>query len=170
MGSIEDIYHKYKKDVNNFLIYYMNTLDVDDVLQETFIKALSALNKNTTVNNMRSWLISIARHAAIDYLRKQKKNQMKLIAYKDESIYQEQLSLEEAFQASERERALLQSVSQLKNTYQEVVILHGIKQFSISETADILNWNENKVRVTYHRALKKLSQLIEQGGVIDDFK
>ncbi|WP_420910306.1 RNA polymerase sigma factor [Neobacillus muris] len=38
------------------------------------------------------------------------------------------------------------------------IFLRGIKEFSVSETASILNWNENKVRITYHRALKKLQK------------
>ncbi|MFC0476287.1 sigma factor-like helix-turn-helix DNA-binding protein [Robertmurraya beringensis] len=42
-----------------------------------------------------------------------------------------------------------------------MIILRGIKELSVSETASILHWNENKFRITYHRALKALQKAKE---------
>jgi RNA polymerase sigma-70 factor (ECF subfamily) len=37
-----------------------------------------------------------------------------------------------------------------------VIVLRGIKELSIKETAEILNWKEEKVRLSFHRAIKAL--------------
>jgi RNA polymerase sigma-70 factor (ECF subfamily) len=39
----------------------------------------------------------------------------------------------------------------------------GIKELSLKETADSLQWTENKVKITYHRALKELKVIL--GGM-----
>lgn len=162
--EIEELYHQYKGDVHNFLLYYMKTPDIDDVFQETFIKVLNALNHRDIVTNPRSWIISIARNAAIDYLRKEDSHNKKIDRFKNRSSHENPISVEEQIQLDERKKSILNGIYQLKKSYQEVVILRGLKEFNISETAQILNWNENKVRLTYHRALKKLRGNLEQGG------
>lgn len=162
--EIEDLFHQYKKDVHNFLLYYMKTTDVDDVFQETFSNAYKALNHNAAISNTRSWIISIARNAAIDYLRKEESYKKKLERFKNKNVRHNPLSVDEQVQLDERKTAILNAIYQLKKSYQEVVILRGLKEFSVSEAAHILNWNENKVKLTYHRALKKLRQILDQGG------
>lgn len=63
---------------------------------------------------------------------------------------------------NENNRLLYQAVQSLKANYRDVIILRGIKELSVSETASILNWTENKVRINYHRALKILQK--SEGG------
>ncbi|MEK3990370.1 sigma factor-like helix-turn-helix DNA-binding protein [Robertmurraya sp. FSL R5-0851] len=64
-------------------------------------------------------------------------------------------------QENENNRLLYQAIQSLKANYRDVIILRGIKELSVSETASILHWNENKVRITYHRALKALQKAKE---------
>lgn len=160
---VETLFHKYKEDLNNFLLYFLRTTDTDDVFQETFIHAYQALSQKMTITNERSWLISIARNTAIDYIRKEKNQKQKVARLKKESINREQVTIEEKLQIDERKKVILNGIYQMKPSYQEVVILRGLKEFSVAETAEILQWNENKVKVTYHRALKKLADIL-QGG------
>ena len=148
----------------------MKTTDIDDVVQEVFVNALNALNKNVKIDNPRSWLITVARHAAIDYIRKQGRHRDHTITFQDEIVTSGQQSVEEILQLDEQKKMLLQSIYHLKSSYQEVVILRGFKAFSVAETAEILNWNENKVRITYHRALKKLESMFNQGGAVDELR
>ncbi|CEG25609.1 RNA polymerase ECF-type sigma factor X [Bacillus sp. B-jedd] len=57
----------------------------------------------------------------------------------------------------------------LKPAYRSVVILRALKEMSTKETAEVLGWSESKVRVDYHRALKKLKwDLKIQEGWVDD--
>ncbi|MFD6441482.1 sigma factor-like helix-turn-helix DNA-binding protein, partial [Peribacillus sp. NPDC060186] len=42
-----------------------------------------------------------------------------------------------------------------------VIILRYIQAMSISETAEVLNWSESKVKTTQHRALKAIKKMME---------
>lgn len=62
----------------------------------------------------------------------------------------------------ERKLHLHQVISNLKQHYRDVVILRGIEELSIKETASVLNWSESKVKVTFHRALKALKPKVKE--------
>ncbi|KAB8129195.1 RNA polymerase sigma factor [Gracilibacillus oryzae] len=168
--TIEELFQQYKQDVNNFLLYYLRTTDVDDPFQETFIRAYKALNQGSSITNPRSWLISIARNAANDYIRKEKSYLKKLMHFSKQQIQPEQQTVEDKMELDEQNRVLLQGIYRMKKSYQEVVLLRGIKDFNVTETAAILNWSENKVRVTYHRALNKLNNVLNKGGELGEFE
>ena len=65
---------------------------------------------------------------------------------------------ETVLELNERQKELCRAIQSLKSNYRDVIVLRGIKDLSIQETATILTWSENKVRITYHRALKALQK------------
>lgn len=54
------------------------------------------------------------------------------------------------------------AVSRLSPDYQQVLNLRWIEDLSVTQTAEILDWTEAKVRLTFHRAKKKLKELLDQ--------
>lgn len=163
---IMDWFHEYSDDIFNFLIYYTGRMDVEDMVQEVFIRALKRLTTFNERSNPKTWLFSIARNIAIDEMRKQKKEkekQQRLVRSFDRIHVQ---SPEEAVRADETNKEIYGAIQTLKQNYRDVLILKGIKELSVKETADILQWSENKVNVTYHRALKALEKKV--GGLTDE--
>lgn len=55
---------------------------------------------------------------------------------------------------------LQKALTELKPEFRNVIILRGLKEFSIKETAEILNWKESKVKTNYFRAMQKLKNLV----------
>ncbi|MGD6774654.1 sigma factor-like helix-turn-helix DNA-binding protein [Sutcliffiella horikoshii] len=53
-------------------------------------------------------------------------------------------------------------IRMLKQSYYDVLMLRGINELSVQETAQELNWTESKVNLSYHRALKTLEK--KMGG------
>ena len=157
--KISEWFSLYNKDIYHFLVYYIVSSDVEDLVQEVFIRAIKGFNTYQKRSSPKTWLFSIARHVGIDEMRKRKRLRMKqMIWFWDEKKYKE--TPEEILQLNENNRLLYQAIHSLKVNYRDVIILRGIKELSVSETASILNWNENKVRITYHRALKTLQKSI----------
>ncbi|KGR74748.1 RNA polymerase sigma factor [Ureibacillus sinduriensis] len=160
---IIDWFHEYSDDILNFLIYYTGRSDVEDMVQEVFIRALRRLNTYNELSNAKTWLFSIARNIAIDEIRKQKKErdkQQKLSNFHEQSHIK---SPEEIYGLNETIKEIYQVIHTLKQNHRDVLILKGIHELSVKETAAILLWSENKVNVTYHRALKALEKKI--GGI-----
>jgi len=151
-------FYEYSDDVLNFLIYYTGRGDVDDMVQEVFIKALRRIETYNGVSSPKSWLFSIARNIAIDEIRKGKRERDKI--EKSWRLHEKKIaqSPEEIYQLNETNREVYRQIQTLKRNYRDVLILKGIKELSVKETSDVLNWSENKVKVTYHRALKALEK------------
>lgn len=157
--KISEWFSLYNKDIYHFLVYYIGSSDVEDLVQEVFIRAIKGFDSYEKRSSPKTWLFAIARHVGIDEMRNRKRLRMKqMIWFWDEKTDKE--TPEEILQLNENNRLLYQAIHSLKVNYRDVIILRGIKELSVSETASILNWNENKVRITYHRALKTLQKSI----------
>ena len=57
------------RDVHRLLIASVGPVDADDCYQETWLSALRAYPSLTDASNLRSWLMTIAHHKAIDHVR-----------------------------------------------------------------------------------------------------
>ncbi|WP_301172476.1 RNA polymerase sigma factor [Brevibacillus nitrificans] len=151
-ARIEQWYRTYSNDVYRFLVYYTGRRDTDDLVQETFIRALKA-DRQSEIVNPRTWLFSIARNVAIDEQRKKK-----LRNWLPDLFLQHLMSSdktpEESLELGENKRMLYDAINQLKRSYRDVLILRGIKGLSSKETAEVLGWSEAKVHITLHRAMK----------------
>lgn len=164
--QVEQWFLEYEKDITNYLVYFTGSRDVEDLVQETFLKAFQSYGRFKYDSNPKTWLISIARNAAIDFYRKRSiwknlKEKLSRQSSKKESALTEEILIQKAESAR-----LLGAINQLKNNYRDVVLLRGIADLSTEETAEVLGWTENKVNVTFHRAVKKLNLLLkgdEQG-------
>ncbi|NRS49647.1 RNA polymerase sigma factor [Brevibacillus sp. HB2.2] len=153
-ARIEQWFLTYSQDVYRFLVYYTGRTDIDDLVQETFIRALKAM-QGTEVENPKTWLFAIARNVAIDERRK-----AKLISWLPDIFLQHLVSHdktpEESLILSEDKRLLYEMINQLKSSYRDVLILRGIKGLSSKEAAEVLGWTEAKVNLTLHRAIKAI--------------
>lgn len=164
--KITEWFHEYSNDILNFLIYYTGRVDVEDMAQEVFIKALRKFDTFHELSSPKTWLFSIARNIAIDTMRKQKKEkekQQKLMNYQPQRYH---ISPEDMYKLNETNKDIYQKILSLKQNYRDVLILKGIKELTNKETAAILRWSENKVSVTYSRALKALAKQI--GELVDE--
>ncbi len=168
---ISDWFHDYSDDVYQFLIYRMGSTDVEDLVQEVFIRAIKGLDSFKGNAQPKTWLFSIARNVALDELRKRSRNKWK--SYLTFDANQEPVTEETPdtlFQEIEENQKLYEAIQSLKSNYRDVIILRGIKDLTVTETSSILNWSENKVRSTYHRAKKALQKQLEHelGGVFSE--
>ena len=51
-----------------------SAVDGEDVLQDTLVKALQASAEGTAVDNLEGWLLRIAHHTSLDFLRRRSRN------------------------------------------------------------------------------------------------
>lgn len=163
---IEEWFVRYSDDIYKFLVYYTRNRDVEDLVQEVFMKAIRGYEKYEGRAQPKTWLFSIARNTAIDHERKKRylswlpDTWLKQIKSPDGTP-------EEIVGKQEENQLLYAAVQRLKPSYREVVILRGIKGLSPSETAEILQWSESKVNTTLHRALKTLQRRLGKETDVD---
>ncbi|WP_019157038.1 RNA polymerase sigma factor [Robertmurraya massiliosenegalensis] len=161
---ISEWFYLYSHDVYDFLVYYTGTRDVEDLVQEVFIKAGRGLNSYKNQASPKTWLFTIARNTAIDEARKKETKISKSSTPFDERFWEQQTltNPEHLLLKNEAQKELYLSISKLKKKFREVIILRGIQGLSVKETAQILDWKETAVRTNYHRALKLLREQVSQ--------
>ncbi len=157
--KISEWFYLHSQDIYHFLIYYIGSQDVEDLVQEVFVRAIKSIDSYEGKSSPKTWLFSIARHVAIDEIRRKKRSKLKgalLLKSEHEVINRE--TPEGIIELNERQKELYNAIQSLKTSYRDVIVLRGIKELTVQETAHILAWSENKVRLTYHRALKVLQK------------
>ncbi|WP_010095142.1 RNA polymerase sigma factor [Ornithinibacillus scapharcae] len=160
--SIENWFQDFESDVTNFLVYFTGTVEVEDLVQDTFYIALQKLSKYKEDSHPKTWLIAIARNLVIDrYRRNQVWERIKYYLTTEQSLKNDiENSLIKSFEYS----LLSKAIQQLSPPYKEVVILRGIMEMSPKEVSTVLRCSQNKVNVIYHRALKKIKVKLEAEG------
>jgi RNA polymerase sigma-70 factor (ECF subfamily) len=157
-SRISKWFYEYSHDIYQFLIYTLGTSDVEDLVQEVFIRAIRNLDSFQEKSSPKTWLFGIARHVGIDEIRKRQRERAKNYLLMKNVDPGSSKNPEEFLEMSETHQVLYKAVRQLKQSYRDVIILHGIKEMSVNETAEILGWSEGKVRLTFHRAIKALQK------------
>lgn len=155
---ISDWFHQYSNDLYQFLIYYLGSSDVEDLVQETFVRAIKNMDSFEDKSSPRTWLFSIARYIAIDEIRRKQRMKIKNLIFMGNQESQVSETPESFLNLNETKKDLYKAIQQLKGNYRDVIILRGIKELSVEETAEILNWKVEKVRLTFHRAIKALQK------------
>jgi len=167
--QLEKWFIEYEKDVTNYLVYYTGTADVEDLVQETFLRAFRGFERFKQQSSPKTWLISIARNSAIDHYRK-KSVWQKVKEQLHNQDDQPGVPLTDEVLLKKIEYAnLYEAINQLKTTYRDVILLRGISELTPKEAGQVLGWSENKVNVTFFRAVKKLNSCLKEGEYFEQF-
>lgn len=165
-SAFYDLYTKYHQDVFQFLFYMVKNREVaEDLVQEVYIRVLKSYKKFQGKSSEKTWLFSIARNVAIDFFRKQKGWKDKLLEKVDlqmERVKDDHLLPEEIALQNEEIRLIYECLDQCSVDQRMVIIMRYLQELSISETAEVLQWSESKVKTTQHRALKVLRKAVEK--------
>jgi RNA polymerase sigma-70 factor (ECF subfamily) len=161
--KLKEWYHNYSDDIYRYIL--MMTGDQErakDLTHDTFLKAYHSLASFQGKTSDKNWLYRIARNVTIDDMRKRKP--LRYLFDSFVTLASQDPLPENVAQLGEREEELYRALQAIKRSYRDVIILRKIKELSISETAEVLNWNENKVKVTLFRGLEALKkQMIKEG-------
>ena len=137
--------------------------DLDDLVQETFIKAFTALSTYSTEYAFSTWLYKIATNHAIDYLRRKKLKTLSL----DEPIQTKEGTLERELAdttyfpdrhiVEDQRRMLLQeAINALPEKYRRVIVMRHQQEKSYEEIAEELNLPLGTVKAHIFRARRLL--------------
>lgn len=143
-----------------------NQTEAEDLVQETYLRAVRAFGQLMPDSNLKSWMFAIMRNIRLNQLRHVRvgpnfielDSEEESQGYKDETtqspyeVYVSKLEREEV-------RAAIES---LPMVYREVVLLRDIEGFSYQEIATILECPAGTVMSRLGRAREKLRVLLGQ--------
>ncbi len=146
-----------------------NSQDAEDVLQNTFMKAMQALPKFEGRSSLSTWLYRIAANEALMTIRRSKP-EIDLRLQSDEGEDEDDLLLtsftdwcclpEGELMSSEAQSHLDKAIQQLSEKLRIVFILRDIEGLSIREASDALEITETTVKTRLLRARLKLREIL----------
>jgi len=134
--------------------------DMDDVIQEILISVHHSRHTYHPSRPFKPWLFAIAKFRLMDYLRKiyrktGKQGQVSIDSYELE------IEDESSVTNSEYDTELLhKALDQLPQKQRQIVILMKLEEHTAKEVAKKMNMKESAVKVSAHRAYKRLEVLI----------
>lgn len=161
LECIEEICKKTWEPLYHFIYYRVqNREEAEDITQETYVRALSYLQKNSIdVNKYIAFLKTVALNILRD---KWRKNKRRSVTVDIESVNPSWISTQAQTEASTQRITIKNALNKLGEQQQKVIELRIIKGFSVAETAKILNKKEGTVRVLQYRALQNLCRYLEE--------
>ena len=145
------LFRNYYRPLCLYALHYINNVDdVEDVVQDCFVRLLEA---SVEPRNVRAWLYAAVRNRCIDLLRQSSP------AVEPLAVGQEAATDEEQQERSLREARLWEAIDALPARCREVFLLSKRDGLTYAQIAQRLGLSEKTVEHQVSKALKRLRAL-----------
>jgi RNA polymerase sigma-70 factor (ECF subfamily) len=167
-AAYRELVRRYERPV--FALLYRMVRDrelAEDLSQETFVKALNAIDSYRPEFKFSSWIFKIANNAAIDHLRRRELDTLSLDgsphAETPEAMQATALQIGarqesplDAVEARELGGAIEAAIGRLRPEYRSCILLRHVEGRAYEEIAEILDLPLGTVKTYIHRARNEL--------------
>jgi RNA polymerase sigma-70 factor (ECF subfamily) len=167
-AAYRELIRRYERPV--FALVFRMVRDrelAEDLAQETFIKALNAIDSYRPEFKFSSWIFKIANNAAIDHLRRRELDTLSLDgsphAETPEAMQATALQIGarqetplDTVEAKELGTAIEAAIGSLRPEYRSCILLRHVEGRAYEEIAEILNLPLGTVKTYIHRARNEL--------------
>jgi RNA polymerase sigma-70 factor, ECF subfamily len=171
-AAYRELIRRYERPVFALLFRMLRDRELaEDLAQETFIKALNAIQSYRPEFKFSSWIFKIANNAAIDHLRRRELDTLSLDgsphAETPEAMQATALQIGarqesplDTVEAKELGGAIEAAIGQLRPEYRSCILLRHVEGRAYEEIAEILNLPLGTVKTYIHRARNELRQAL----------
>lgn len=163
-GSAEafrTLYDRHSRAVFSFLLRSLaDPRAAEDLLQETFLRVFAHREDYRPTAAFRSWLFTIARNLLIDQIRQRSGRREPEGGEALERIADPGATPLEQAETRQLGERLETAVLRLPPSQREVLLLSRFGGLDHEEIARVTGTSETAVRVTLHRALRRLHELL----------
>lgn len=143
--------------------YLKSEKDIEDTMQDTYLKAFSKLHQFKNDAAFSTWLVRIGINEALQSIRKRSKVQSVKIARTEDDVFQpesRQMDPEKKTIQNETRLLLEKAVDQLPEKYRVVYVLREVERMDNKSTAECLELSEGNVKVRFHRSKEMLKEIL----------
>ena len=141
--------------------YVRDEDDIEDILQETYVKAYLKLSKFEGRAKLGTWLIRILINEALACVNKQSRKSTLADDLLVEKIEREQ-SIEQKIIQNNVKDILEKAIDNLSPKLGAVFVMREVENLSIRETSEALSISEENVKVRLYRAKMTLKEMISK--------
>jgi RNA polymerase sigma-70 factor (ECF subfamily) len=169
-AAYRELIRRYERPIFALLFRMVRDRELaEDLAQETFIKALNAIESYRPEFKFSSWIFKIANNAAIDHLRRRELDTLSLDgsphAATPEAMQATALQIGarqesplDAVEAKELGGAIESAIGRLRPEYRSCILLRHVEGRAYEEIAEILDLPLGTVKTYIHRARNELRQ------------
>jgi RNA polymerase sigma-70 factor (ECF subfamily) len=162
VDAFEELVAKYQSTMTG-LLYRFTPLraDLEDLTQETFVRAWRGLDGWRAEKPFLHWLKRIAVRVGLDFCRKRKRTPFARLTEDDGRSLENIASPEQSGDAMEEARHLL---GQLPPEDRVLLTLLHIEQMPLEEIAGHFQWSPANAKIKAFRARRRLRRMLEKNG------
>lgn len=138
--------------------------DIEDLVQDTFVRAFGSLDGFRGESSLRTWFFTIARRLLLDQRRADKRRgggaKMEVEVHDAHAVTE--YDALDAVVADESERRMRHAVARLTPTQREVFTLRVAEGMSYREIAEAVDTTEGAARVHYHNAMRAIKEFVDE--------
>ena len=149
-AAFGQLYQRYARMVHGVLLAKVPVGEVDDLVQDVFMRALRRLSTLRETGSFGAWLTAIARNVANDYHRR---------SVPEDPLTDDEDEIKGGMSRADHDEpaaAVLRAVMSLPDAYRETLILRLVEGMSGPEIAARTGMTHGSVRVNLHRGMEQL--------------
>jgi len=151
VAQLEVLWLRHGEAVHRLCARLITRDDADDLVQETFLRALRYRSSWRGEGSAAGWLLRIARNACNDQRTRERKEQAAVTASREPVTHAA---------ADARADLLATALDRLPADRREIIALARWHDLPSDRIAEILGCSPGAVRVRLHRAMRELSEII----------
>lgn len=162
MTDIEQIYRLYFSDVRLYLLSLCRDEHMaDELVSDTFFKAMSALDGFRGQCSLRVWLCQIGKNCYYTRLRRDRRLLPLPAAEELPDNRNDPDDIIRRLSAPQEAARIYALLHDLEEPYKEVFTLRALGELSFSRIGELFGKTANWACVTYHRAKNKIKEQME---------
>jgi RNA polymerase sigma factor (sigma-70 family) len=159
--AFTELYERHSAPLLTFLVRLIGDQTLaEDLLQETFVRVYLGRHAYQAIGQFRAWLFTISRRLVIDWRRSQQQ-----LASSHEPAALETIAApgraDDRAEARDLAVRLERAIRRLPDGQREVLLLSRYADLNTEQIAQMTGSTPGAVRVTLHRALQRLRELID---------
>ena len=165
-ASFEPLIRKYQPRVfATARRYARRESEVEDIVQEVFIKAYVNIKSFDTARRFSPWIYRIAHNEFVNNIKKRQKERDNVSIFDFDTLFPHLIAKETAddgFNKAEVKRMLERSLDTLSEKYKEPLVLYYFEDMDYREIADILHIPISTVGVRLQRGRMMLKKIVQE--------
>ncbi|MBU0750303.1 sigma-70 family RNA polymerase sigma factor [Patescibacteria group bacterium] len=160
---------RYERKLGEY-IYRIGTLpqeDIEDLLQNIFLRVYQNLNAFNQDLQFSSWIYRIAHNETMAFFRKKKvrpQGHLQTLTDDEMANVASELNITRDLEARDDATVLHTCIQKLPQQYQEILVLKFFEHKSYDELSDILELPQGTVAIRIRRAKERLRKLLNEHG------
>lgn len=156
--AAQELFERFGSEIYDHVYLVVgNRQDAEDISQDVFLRVLQSWGHYQHKASERTWLWSITRNCLREHYRKQRFERNHRTSHPGDDVS----IVHSSPAAPDSTIELLEALQTLTIPQRQVFVCRAVQDLSGKETAQLLGWSDVKVRVTLHRAIQRLQEVLQ---------